>query len=49
MLQHFGYGVAGMATVAELMRDLPVYALELGRDMASAVDAVARLARGSEP
>ena len=48
VLQHFGYGVAGMATVAELVRALPVYALELGQDMASAVDAVARLARGSE-
>jgi hypothetical protein len=38
-----------MATVAQLMRDLPVYAIELGQDMASAVDVVARLAGGEEP
>ncbi len=49
VLQHFGYGMGGLATVAELMRALPVYALELGPDMAPAVDAVARLARGEEP
>jgi hypothetical protein len=49
VLQHFGHGPAGMATVAELMRAVPVYVIELGRDMARAVDAVERLARGSGP
>jgi hypothetical protein len=49
VLQHFGHGAEGMATVAELMRRVPVYAVEMGRDMTSAVDAVALLARGSEP
>jgi hypothetical protein len=46
VLQHFGYGAAGMTTVTELIRAVPVYAIELGQDMAPAVDAVARLARG---
>jgi hypothetical protein len=49
VLQHFGRGAAGMVTVAELMRRLPVYVIELGQDMAGAVDAVARLARGLDP
>jgi hypothetical protein len=46
VLQHFGGGAEGLATVAELLRRVPVYVIELGRDMANAVDAVARLARG---
>jgi hypothetical protein len=49
VLQHFGHGAAGIVTVAELVRRLPVYVLELGRDMTSAVDAVARLAQGLDP
>jgi hypothetical protein len=48
VLQHFGHGATGMATVAELMRRIPAYRMDLGRDMSSAVAAVARLARGPD-
>lgn len=46
-LQHFGHERSGLATVAELMRGVPVYTIELGSDMASAVGAVASLMRSS--
>ncbi|MDX6512139.1 MAG: hypothetical protein QOE36_1643, partial [Gaiellaceae bacterium] len=49
VLQHFGHGPAGISTVAELMRRVPVYAIDLGRDLGPAVDSVARLARGEAP
>ena len=49
VLQHFGHGASGIETVAELMRRVPVYFIEFGSDIASAVDAVASLARGSQP
>ncbi len=49
ILQHFGHGEAGMTTVSELMRRVPVYTIELGSDISSAVEAVARLARGAVP
>jgi hypothetical protein len=46
VLQHFGHGATGMATIVELMRQVPVYRMELGSDVSSAVTAVARLAHG---
>jgi hypothetical protein len=46
VLQHFGHGAAGMATAAGLLRRVPAFALELGRDMDGAVRSVERLARG---
>jgi hypothetical protein len=49
VLQHFGHGPAGISTVAELMRRVPVYAIELGEELGPAVDAVAGLARGQAP
>jgi hypothetical protein len=48
VLQHFGHGATGMATIAGLMKQVPVYRFELGRDMSSAVAAVARVAEGSD-
>ncbi len=48
VLQHFAHGPSGLATVAELMRRVPVYVIELGPDMASAVEAVRSLAQGSQ-
>ena len=49
VLQHFGHGGSGIATVAELLRRVPVYRFELGPDMGPALAAVQRLARGLAP
>jgi hypothetical protein len=48
VLQHFGHQESGMATVAELTRRVPAYRMDLGRDIDSAVAAVAELGRGSD-